>query len=89
MVDLVDVFIEGTPVKGAVGPVVPGIFENKEYGDLVGHLQEWREGDAGFEAEVLSSWVEEPDLWKFDGEVGEEDELGAFPLFLRRWYFLL
>lgn len=60
MVDFVDVFVEGTPVEGSVGPVVPCVFEDEEDGDLVGDCEEGREGDAGREAEVLSHWVEKP-----------------------------
>jgi hypothetical protein len=33
--------------------------------------------------------VEKPDLGQFDGEVGEEHELGAFPLLLCGWHFSL
>ncbi len=37
VVDLVDVFVQRTPVQGAVRPVVPGVFQHEEDGDLVGH----------------------------------------------------
>ncbi len=47
MVDLVDVLVKRTPMKGAVGPVVPGVFEHEEDGDLVGHGEDRGEGDAG------------------------------------------
>jgi hypothetical protein len=33
--------------------------------------------------------VEEPDLREFDGEMGEEDEEGALPLFVGGWDFVL
>jgi hypothetical protein len=37
----------------------------------------------------LCHWVEEPDLWEFDGEVGEEDEHSAVPLLFRGRDFVL
>jgi hypothetical protein len=43
----------------------------------------------GGQAAVLGHRVEEPDLWEFDGEVREEDEEGALPLFERGGDFLL
>lgn len=81
VVDFVDVFVERAPVHGAVRPVVPGVLEHEEDGDLVGHGKEGWEGDAGGEATELREGVEEPDLGEFDGEMGEEDEFGAVPLF--------
>ena len=60
VVDFMDVFVERTPVEGAVGPVVPCVFEDKEDGDLVGHRKEGWEGNAGCEAEVLGHRVEQP-----------------------------
>ena len=81
VVDLVDVFIEEAVVHGAVDPVVPGILENEEDGNLEGHLIDTRERDGVAEAEELAHGVEEPDLRELDGEVGEEDEEGALPLF--------
>ncbi len=60
MVDLVDVFVERAPVKGAVRPVVPCVFDDEEDGYLVSYFEDWRQGDAGGEAEVLGQRVEEP-----------------------------
>jgi len=60
VVDLVDVFVERAPVKGAVRPVVPCVFEDEEDGYLVSYFEDWRQGDAGGEAEVLGQRVEEP-----------------------------
>ena len=40
MVDFVDVFVERTPMKSAMGPVVPCIFQYEEDRDLVSHLQD-------------------------------------------------
>lgn len=68
-------------MHGAVHPVVPGVFKNEEDSNLVGHGEERGEGYAGLETEVLRHGVEEPDLREFDGEVGDEDELRALPLF--------
>ena len=81
MVDFVDVLVERAPVQRAVHPVVPSIFKDEEDGDLVGHGEDGGEGNGGLEAEVLGHGVEEPDLRELDGEVGEEDEFGAVPLF--------
>lgn len=89
VVDLVDVLVQRAPVQGAVQPVVPRVLEHEEDGDLVGHGEEGGEGDGGCQAEVLGHRVEEPDLGELDGEVGEEDELGAVPLFFGGWDFLL
>lgn len=50
-------------------PVVPGVFEDEEDGDLVGHCEEGREWDRGAEAAVLGHGVEEPDLGELDCEV--------------------
>lgn len=60
VMDLVDGFVERTPVKSAVKEVVPGIFHNEKDCDLVCHRPEGREGDRGSETEVLSHGVEEP-----------------------------
>jgi hypothetical protein len=61
-------------------PVVPGVLQDKEDSDLVGHGEEAREWYGGLEAEVLAHGVEEPDLGKLDSEVREKDEESAFGL---------
>ena len=81
VVDLVDVLVQRAPVHGAVCPVVPGVLENEEDCDLVGHGEQSWEGSGSRKAEVLRHGVEEPDLGEFDSEVRDEDELGALPLF--------
>jgi hypothetical protein len=48
---------------------------------LVGHGENSWEGGGSRKAEVLRHGVEEPDLRKLDGEVRNEDELRALPLF--------
>lgn len=80
VVDLVDVFIQRSPVHGAVHPVVPGVLEYEEDCDLVGHGPDGGEGDGGCETAVLGHRVEAPDLRELDGEVGDEDEFRALPL---------
>lgn len=80
VVNLVDVLVQRAPMHGAVSPVVPGVFKNEEDGNLVGHCEDRREGNGGFETEVLRHGVEEPDLREFDGEVGDEDEFRTLPL---------
>ena len=89
VVDLVDVLVQRAPVHGAVHPVVPGVFKDEEDCDLVGHCEERGEGNGGFEAGVLCHRVEEPDLRKLDGEVGDEDEFRALPLFSCGGHLLL
>nr|POF13195.1 hypothetical protein CFP56_10343 [Quercus suber] len=73
----------------AVHPVVPCIFDHEEDGDLVGHGEDGWKWHGGLEAEVLGHGVEEPDLREFDGEMADEDELSAFPLFFGGGYFVL
>ena len=81
VVDLVDFLIEEAVVHSAVHPVMPGILENEEDSDLEGHLVDAGERDRVAEAEELAHRVEEPDLRELNGEVGEQDEEGALPLF--------
>ena len=89
MVDLVDVFVEGAPMKHAMRPVMPCVLDDKEDCDLVGDSVERGKGYARIHAEEDGCWMEEPDLWKLDGKVREEDELGAIPLLGCRRDFLL
>jgi hypothetical protein len=89
MVDLVDVLVKRAPVHGAVNPVMPCILQDEEDSNLVGHLEKGRERHGGAETKELAHRVEEPDLRKFDGEVGEEDEERALPLFPSGGDFLL
>ena len=72
-----------------VHPVVPCVLEDKEDGDLVGHLVDAGKRNRGLEAEVLTHRVEEPNLGKLDGKVGEEDEESALCLFPSRGDFVL
>ena len=80
VVDLVDGAVERAPVHGAVGPVVPGVLDDEEDGDVHGHLPERGEGHARVHAEEDGHGVEDPDLGELDGEVGEEDHFRAVPL---------
>jgi hypothetical protein len=80
VVNLVHVFVQRAPVEGTVGPVMPGILHDEEDGDLVGHLGPGGEGNAGLHAEVHAHRMEQPDLRELDGEVTEQDQLGALPL---------
>lgn len=83
VVNFVDILVqEGKDVHGAVGPVVPGILEDEENGNLVGHLQRRRERNASFETKELGHGVEEPDLGKLDGKVAQQHQGGALPLLL-------
>lgn len=89
VVDLVNRAVERTPVHGAVSPVVPGVLDDEEDSDVHCDLPHGREGDAGVHAKEFSHGVEDPDLGELDGEVGEENQLGALPLFLGGGYFSL
>lgn len=82
MVDLVDIAVEEALVKEAVHPVMPGILQNEKDGDLDADGLPRREGDAGVEPARLGHGVEEPDLRQLDGEMREQHQLGAGPLFL-------
>ena len=61
-------------------PVMPGIFEDEEYGDLVRHRDERGERNVGAHTKVLSHWMKEPDLRELDSEMDQKYKLGAIPL---------
>lgn len=82
VVNLVHRAVERSPVHSAMHPVMPRILKNEENGNVHHHLRKWWERHSGGHAEVDGHWMEEPDLWELDGEVREEDELGAVPLLL-------
>ena len=85
MVDLVDVLVERTPVHGAMSPVMPGILQHKEDGNLESHCGQAWEWNSCIHSTVFRHWVEQPDLREFDGEMAEENEFGALPLFCCGW----
>lgn len=58
MVDFVDVFVKRAPVEGAMRPIMPCIFKNEKYCNLVGYGEEGGERDAGCKAKVHGHWVE-------------------------------
>lgn len=89
VVDLVDVLVEWAPVEETVEPVVPGILDNEEDSDLPGHGGPGWEWDIDGHATGVGEWVEEPDLWEFDGAVSPEDSLGTSPLLGSSWEFCL
>ena len=62
MVQFVDLLVQIWRVQCAVEPVVPGILEDEEDGDLVQHFPDRGKGDACLQTEVLCHGVEEPDL---------------------------
>lgn len=80
VVQLVDGLVERGPVEGAVEPVVPGVLEDKEDGDLVGDGGPGGEGGGNRNAKVLAHGVEGPDLGELNGKVLEEDEEETFEL---------
>lgn len=89
VMQFVNHLVEARSMKGAVQPVVPSIFQDKEQGNLPRHGDQRRKRNRGRQATVLSHGVEQPDLRKLDGEVGEENESGAGPLFRQCRHFLL
>lgn len=90
VMELVDTTVERSPVESAVEPVMPGILEDEEDGDLVSDSLPGWERSRGSDSEVLSQWVEHPDLWQFDSEVLEEDKSSASELLLKSvWMTLL
>ena len=60
MVDLVDIFVQRTPMQCSVSPVVPGVLHDKEDGNLIGHGQERRERNISAQPDKLRHWMEEP-----------------------------
>lgn len=58
-------------MHGAVRPVMPGVLEHEEDGDLIGHGPDGRKRHARLETEELRHRVEEPNLWKLDREVAK------------------
>lgn len=80
MVQLVNVFVQWPPVECPVRKVVEGIFKHEKECNLRGHQAEGRKGHlVGGHAEIAADGVEEVDEGEFAGEVGEEDDFGAFP----------
>lgn len=53
VVELVDLLVKSGCVQSAVKPVVPGVFEDEEDGDLVGHFPPGWERDGRGEAAEL------------------------------------
>lgn len=82
VVNLVYRAVERAPMHSAMHPIMPRILKNEENGNMHQHLRSRWEGDSSGHAEVDGHWMEEPDLWELDGEVGEEDEFRAVPLLL-------
>jgi hypothetical protein len=63
-----------------VRKVVEGIFKDEKECNLRRHQAEGRKRHlVGSHAEIAADGVEEVDEGEFAGEVGEEDDFGAFP----------
>lgn len=75
-------------MHSAMHPIMPRILKNEENSNMHQHLRNRWEGNSSGHAEVDGHWVEEPDLWELDGEVGEEDKFRAVPLLLYGWDFV-
>lgn len=82
VVNLMNVLVEEAPVKDSVHPIMPCIFQNEEDRNLNRHCLPRREWDTSIHTARLGHWVKEPDLRQFDGEMTEENEFRACPLFL-------
>jgi hypothetical protein len=52
VVDFVDILVQRPPVESAVEPIVPGVLEDEEYCDLVGHLGPVRERNARVQTDI-------------------------------------
>ncbi len=84
VVDFVNISVEESHVKESVHPVMPCILQDEKDGDLdADRLPCWKR-HAGIKTAGLRHWMEEPDLREFDGEMGEENQFRACPLFLPR-----
>jgi hypothetical protein len=81
VVDLVDALVQRTPMERAMKPIMPSILEHEKDADMEKHSRPGREGHASFHSAVFGHGVKEPDLRELDGEVREEDEFRAVPLF--------
>lgn len=81
VMDLVDVLVQRTPMKRAMEPIMPSILQDEKDAYLEKHSRPMGEGNASVHSAVFGHGVEEPDLREFDGEVREEDEFRAVPLF--------
>lgn len=65
-----------------MSPIMPCIFHNKKHADLENHgLPAW-EWNTVLHSEIFCHRVEEVNLWEFDCEMTEEDQLCASPLLL-------
>ena len=64
----------------AVHPVMPCIFQNEEDCNVEYDCGPGRERNTSVHSTEFRRWVEEVDLRKLDGEMAEEDKLGAAPL---------
>ena len=80
MVLFVNVFVERTPVKSSVSPVVESVLEHKEKGNLSEHKRKRGEWDfISRHPEITTDGVEEVDEGEFAGKVGQKDVFGASP----------
>lgn len=89
MVEFVNHLVQARRVEGSVKPIMPCIFQDKEQSDLPCHCGPVGERHGGGQAEELSHRVKEPDLRQLDGEMRQENELRACPLFSECGHFLL
>jgi hypothetical protein len=71
MMNLMNIFIQRSPMQCPMHPVVKCIFHHEEPTDLPDHRLPVWEGDVEAETKVCDDGVEEVDLGKFDGEVLE------------------
>ena len=80
MVNLVNVFIQRTPVEGTMEPIVVHVLEDEKECDLGEHERNRRKRDlVSRHAEETADRVEDEDDWQFAGEVCDQHDLSALP----------
>ncbi len=81
VMQLVDVLVQWSPMQRPMEPVVPGILEDEEDGNLVGHGEERGKGNVRGETTELSDGMEEPgwseqfvdDIWSHPPDLRKLD----------------
>ncbi len=58
MVDFVNILVKRAPMEGSMGPIMPCIFQDEEYGDLGNYGEERGKRYASRKAKIQGRWVE-------------------------------
>lgn len=85
MMLLVNILVKDTVVQTPMEPVVPSILHDEEKSQLEQDLGNRGERNGKTHADFGTDWVEEPDRQSLNHEMGNENRLHAFPLFLVAW----